>query len=82
MKYRIIIRKAALKFIKKQDKTQQVRIFNAVGGLPFKGDIKILRGFDNTYRLRVGDYRILYTVDHDVLTVDVIKANNRGEIYK
>ncbi|MCD7791783.1 MAG: type II toxin-antitoxin system RelE/ParE family toxin [Oscillospiraceae bacterium] len=32
-------------------------------------------------RLRVGDYRIIYTVDNGELTVLVIDAGNRGEIY-
>lgn len=33
-------------------------------------------------RLRVGDYRIIYTVEHGELIVYVIDIGNRGEIYK
>lgn len=42
-------------------------------------------GSDNLYRLRVGNYRILYEVsslDVTVILVDVIDADNRGQIYK
>ena len=34
-----------------------------------------------TYRLRVGDYRVLYTVQDDVLLVLVVKVGNRREVY-
>lgn len=32
--------------------------------------------------LRVGDYRILYTVEEEIITVRVTDAGNRGDIYK
>ena len=82
MMYKIDINKTSYKFILKQDKTQQTRILNALNRLPDSGDIKPLQGSNGMYRLRVGDYRILYTVDHDVLTVYVIEIGNRGQIYK
>ena len=82
MMYKIEINKPSYKFILKQDKTQQTRILNALNRLPDSGDIKPLQGSNGMYRLRVGDYRILYTVDHDVLTVYVIEIGNRGQIYK
>lgn len=82
MMYKIEINKHSYKFILKQDKTQQARILNAVNRLPNSGDIKPLQGYSGVYRLRVGDYRILYTVDHDVMTVYVIGIGSRGQIYK
>jgi len=48
----INIKKKAQKFIKKQDKNQQIRIYNAIFKLP-NGDITSLKGYENTYRLRV-----------------------------
>lgn len=82
MMYKIEINKHSYKFILKQDKTQQARILNAVNRLPDSGDIKPLQGHSGVYRLRAGDYRILYTVDHDVMTVYVIGIGSRGQIYK
>lgn len=49
--------------------------------LPNGEDIKKLKGYSDLLRLRVGDYRIIYTVDNGELIVIVIDAGNRGEIY-
>ena len=79
--YRIIIKKPAKKFIDKLPKNEKLRIIKAIGKLPEGEDIKKLKGHDNIYRLRVGDYRILYTVDNGEFIVIVINAGNRGQIY-
>lgn len=82
MRYKIEYRKRALKFIMKQSEGNQRRIFSAVNALPFHGDIKKLSSVAEQYRLRVGDFRIIYTVDHGNLIIEVVDANNRGDIYK
>ena len=79
--YNIIIKKKAKKFIDKLPQNDKKRIFNAIESLPDGEDIKKLKGHDELLRLRVGSYRIIYTVDHGKLTVYVIDAGNRGEIY-
>ncbi len=79
--YRIIIKKRAKKFIDKLPKNERLRIALAIEMLPEGEDIKKLKGHDDLLRLRVGDYRIIYTVDHGELIVIVIDAGNRGEIY-
>ncbi len=81
-KYEIKIDKRAVKFLQKQPKNQQNRIFEAISKLPVSGDIKPLQQRHGYYRLRVGDYRIIYTVDNDILVVFVIEIGNRGDIYK
>jgi mRNA interferase RelE/StbE len=45
-----------------------------------RGCIK-LTGIVDTYRIRVGVYRIIYTVVDDVLTVEVIKIDHRRHVY-
>ncbi|MBE6845449.1 MAG: type II toxin-antitoxin system RelE/ParE family toxin [Ruminococcus sp.] len=82
MSYKIILEKRARKFIEKQPINQQKRILKAVMCLPDNGDIKQLKGDTGYYRLRVGDYRIIYKVEHNILTVIVTDAGNRGQIYK
>ena len=82
MQYRIEIDKKAVKFISKQPPKQQERIFKAIHKLPSQGDIKALQGYTGYYRLRVGDYRIIYTVNNDILLVQVVAVGNRGQIYK
>ncbi len=48
----------------------------------FIKDIKKLKGHSDLLRLRVGEYRIIYTVDNGELIIYVVDAGNRGEIYK
>ena len=80
--YRIIIKKKAKKFIDRLPKNERVRIVRAIEMLPNGEDIKKLKGHNDLMRLRVGDYRIIYTVDNGELIVYVIDADNRGEVYK
>lgn len=81
MTYKIELSKTALKFLKRQPKNQQVRILKAIYKLP-EGDIKKLVGGIDEYRLRVGDYRIIYKMKNEVLTILVLDIGNRGQIYK
>ena len=67
MSYKIFIEKPARKFIAK---------------LPHEGDISPMRGVQGQYRVRIGTYRAIFTVEHDVLTVDVLEVDNRGDVYK
>ena len=79
--YKIIIKKKAKKFIDKLTKNEKIRVVKAIEMLPNGEDIKKLKGYSDLLRLRVGDYRIIYTVDNGELVVIVIDAGNRGEIY-
>ena len=81
MNYEFEFERKASKFIAKQPPAQQKRILSAISELPDRGDRKRLAGTDGVYRLRVGTYRILYTVDNGKLIVRVIDAKNRGDAY-
>ena len=80
----ITIEKAAKKFIVKQPPEQQKRLLKAINGLPENGDIKKMKGYKSLYRLRVGDYRVLYTVNANgqYVIVTVSNVDNRGQVYK
>lgn len=80
--YNIIIKKPAKKFIDKLPMNEQRRIVKAIEKLPNGDDIKKLKGYNDIYRLRVGDYRILYTINDDELLIMVLDVGNRGQIYK
>lgn len=79
--YQIVLKKRAKKFIDKLPRPEQIRIVRAIEKLPEGEDIKKLKGHDGLLRLRVGDYRIIYTVDNGELVILVIDIGNRGEIY-
>ncbi len=70
--------KQAEKFLKKQDATTRNRIRTAIHNLP-SGDVKKLQG-RNGYRLRVGDYRVIFDRNGNVLYIE--RIDNRGQIYK
>ncbi len=79
--YKIIIKKKAKKFIDKLPADERRRVVTAIEALPDGEDIKRLKGHDGLFRLRVGNYRIIYTVDNGELVVYIIDAGNRGQIY-
>ena len=80
--YRIIVKKKAQKFIEKLPKQEKLRIVSEIQRLPNGEDIKPLNGHKGLYRLRIGNYRFIYTVDHGQLIVFVIDVDNRGDVYK
>ena len=58
------------------------RAFNLLEVNPFgPGDIKPLQGMPRTYRLRVGDLRIIYEVDRQARVVNVLSVLPRGDAY-
>ncbi len=68
MKYRIKYEKSSLKYLKRLDKNTQVRIIKAINDLPL-GDIKRLQGSSENYRLRVGNFRIIFSKDDKYLII-------------
>lgn len=86
--YNLSISKKAQKFISKQDKNTKQRIKESLLKLaenPYKKgtlDIKPLQGNKDQFRLRVGDLRILYTIDNGELIILILKIDSRGDIYK
>lgn len=70
--------KQAIKFLAKQDNATRKRIKSALEKLP-AGDVKKLTGLPY-YRLRVGDFRVLFTRDGHI--IEVSKIDNRGQVYK
>lgn len=79
--YRFIIKKPAKKFIDGLPVNERRRIVDAIERLPDSGDIRRLQGHNDLFRLRVGPYRVLYTVDNGEFVIYVIDAGSRGQIY-
>ena len=61
------------------------KILEAVAELaqnPYPIGGKKLRGTKHTYRIRVGDYRVVYSILSNVLIIDIIKVGHRRDIYR
>ena len=70
--------KRAAKAITKINNPFKQNIKEAIEKLP-SGDVRKLQGYKNAYRLRVGDYRILFDMDEVIEITDVLP---RGAAYK
>ncbi len=49
---------------------------------PRPNGVKKLQGEENSYRIRVGDYRVIYDIFDDVLLVSVVDIGHRSKVYK
>ena len=81
--YSIEIKKSAAKEIEKLPKTVLKRILNKIQSLstePRPSGCKKLTA-DEKYRLRVGDYRILYSIEDDKVLVYIVKVGHRKKVY-
>jgi mRNA interferase RelE/StbE len=77
--------KGALKQLKKLPSELQECIQAKIDDLaiePRPNGVKKLKDKENTYRVRVGGYRIIYDVFDDVLVVNVVEVGHRGKVYK
>lgn len=85
MKYTIEFKGSAAKTLKKLPKSAQKRIVAKLTefetSLPPAEETK-MKGDNPFHRVRVGDYRIIYEIQNDVLTILVIKIGHRKEIYR
>lgn len=82
--YRIEVRPSALRALRKIDPDARPRIEGAIALLaqdPRPPASRPLRGRPG-YRVRVGDYRILYTIDDDVLLIVVVTLGHRRDVYR
>ena len=82
-RYRIELRPTAVRSLRKLDPSVRPRIQGAIALLaddPHPPAARALKGRPGL-RVRVGDYRIVYTVHDDVLLVVVVTLGHRREVY-
>jgi mRNA interferase RelE/StbE len=84
--YKIEWRKATHKDLRRITPPHDVkRIVSAVEALgldPFPHGCTKLTGSERAYRIRIGDYRVIYEVIDDVLIIEVIKVGHRRDVYR
>jgi mRNA interferase RelE/StbE len=84
MRYQVILPKSVQKELDRLPDDVANRILQRLAGLetnPRPADVKKLKGRD-AWRIRVGDYRVIYEIHDRVLQIIVITVGHRREIYR
>jgi mRNA interferase RelE/StbE len=79
--WRIVLTRNADKSLGRIDKPAQGRLRQAIDDL-MEGDVKKLRGRENEYRLRVGNYRVVFTPTYENRTLTILEIFHRGRDYR
>lgn len=82
--YRVLIRRSAEKEIEQLPRSVRRLVVERIAALavdPRPRGCKKLSGMDK-YRVRQGSYRIVYTIDDDVVTVVVVRVAHRSDAYR
>ena len=84
-RYRLRIKKTARKELEavatKVDRQRIIKRISSLADSPRPTGAVKLSGLER-YRIRQGRYRILYTIEDDVLTVTVIRVGDRKDVYR
>ena len=83
-KYKIEVKRSAVKELNKIPRKDLKRIVKRIEALAY--DPRPLESVklsaDEKYRIRQGNYRILYSIHDDILTIHVVKIAHRKDVYK
>ncbi|MGH9596067.1 MAG: type II toxin-antitoxin system RelE family toxin [Edaphobacter sp.] len=83
-KYSVELKVSARKELERLPTKLIERIFPKLEGLasePRPAGCKKLKGGQQEWRIRVGDYRVVYTIDDEKLLVSVMRIRHRSEVY-
>ena len=83
-KYRLEIKRSALKEIERLPKRELKSILEKIASLaddPRPHGYEKLSG-EEKYRIRCGDYRILYGIEDKILVVYIVKVGHRRDVYR
>ncbi len=84
-RYHVEIARRAVRSIARLLRTDQIRVRTAIDLLaeePRPPNCVALVGEDSVYRVRVGNYRIIYEVIDSRLVVQVVRVGHRGDVYR
>jgi mRNA interferase RelE/StbE len=85
MRYEIIIKPAAEKSLDRISKPIRTRIADALERLrdnPRPPGVVKMSGAENLWRIRIGDYRVVYEIHNDRLVVLVLRVAHRKDVYR
>ena len=92
MKYEVIIKPSVFKDLDKLPKQTVEALFAAIetlvenprpyGYKKLENAQKIESKYKSLFRIRVGDYRIVYAVEDKIITITVVRIRHRSKVYK
>ena len=85
MAYTIEWKRSALKELRQLPHAVVRRVLTAVEALaenPYPAGIRKMAGAEFTYRLRVGNYRVIYTINDSILVVEIVRVRHRRDVYR
>jgi mRNA interferase RelE/StbE len=83
--YRILLERGAERDLRRLSAEMHDRVIAAIRGLaanPRPPGCRKLRGGQNDWRIRVGDYRVVYEIADDIRVVRVNRVRHRREVYR
>lgn len=83
-RYEIVFKQSVAKDLRQIPGKDVQRILKRIDSLandPRPADMEKLSG-DDKYRIRQGNYRILYTIEDSVVTVTIVKVGHRRDVYR
>lgn len=85
-RFRVLIKASAAKELEgagtQRDRRRLVEAIGALADEPRPHGCEKLSGSRDRYRIRVGDWRVVYAIEDDVLTVWIVKVGHRREVYR
>lgn len=84
MRYSLVYKKTAASELLKLPTAVALRIKPAIDGLiynPRPSGCKKLKGFESSFRIRVGNYRVIYTISDAILIITIVKIAHRKSAY-
>jgi mRNA interferase RelE/StbE len=85
VEYSVVFARSARKELERLGQPQLTRIFGRIEALartPRPEGCRKLQGASNLWRIRAGDYRVLYAVDDAQKVVDIIAVRHRSDAYR
>ena len=82
--YEVELSASARRDLHRLPRTVQDRVLRqlrSLAGNPRPTGVRKLTDSDNVYRVRVGDYRVVFTVDDSIRNVSVLRIGHRSDVY-
>ncbi len=82
--YKVLLKKPAEKYLNKLCGKMYLAVRSKIEELkanPVPGDAIPLKGYSNTYRIRLGSLRMIYEIHHGELIILIIDIGPRGQVY-